>query len=41
MVWELARGGYVAVAVSVIDRGQVTGDTQHVTHDIGHVTHDM
>ena len=48
IVRELARGGCVAVAVSVGDRGkvtcdmwQVTCDTRHVTCDMWHVTSDM
>ena len=35
------EGGSVAVAVAIIDRRHVTGDTQHVTHDMGYMTHDM
>ena len=31
--WGVSRGGSVAVAVGVIDKWKVIGDTQHVTLD--------
>ena len=33
-IGELTRGGSMAVAVGVIDKGLVTGDMQPLTHNI-------
>ena len=38
---KLAGGGFVAVAVGVSDRWQVTGDRWRATHETWHITCDM
>ena len=35
---ELARGGYVPLAVGASDRWHLTRDTQHIPHDTWHMT---
>ena len=41
IIGEFAKGGFVAVAVSVSDRWQVTCNRQLMTHDTWHVTCDI
>ena len=40
IVWELAGGESLAVAVDISDMWQVTGDTRHMTGDTRQVKHD-